>query len=71
MKTEMHCCKCCLYEDAVSIAEMNGKEGTDEQNELVALAVQLLTRRFRAALMPAPPAFDFQRDQSISGTCDT
>lgn len=78
MKTETHCCRCCMAEDAVSLASLDHHDLTDEQKELSDLAMRFLKRRYTEAIMPRTEGWPGQgfapsdpRSTNVSGTCDT
>lgn len=82
MKSEEHCCTCCMAEDAVTLAtiaqDRDCEELTDAQKALRDLAARFLTRRYTEALLPKAtqdwPAPSFTQpppSSEIRGTCDT
>jgi hypothetical protein len=74
MKTENtgdHCCRCCLAEDAVTLASLEARDLTDEQKEVLALACKFLIKRYTEAVLPTAFAEPWKTHRVDTGTCDT
>lgn len=67
MKTETHCCRCCMAEDAVTLATITQDRDCDQLTEdqitLRHLAAMYLIRRYTDAMLP--------KTMLTTDTCDT